>query len=407
MKDGMRGIKGVTRYDRERAWNGYTLFTQTCEDPGLGERFWGRPYLIDMEGNIVHEWRIGTAVQLVKLQPDGTLLAMTRDRSSIDKAGLYRFGPDSTVLWYYHCRIDHDYYPLPNGNIMIHTITDNMAPAMGNELRRHPYFLEITADRELVWEWKGEAHLQELTDLGVLALPIDWESRCSKEVELRATYDPVGFGGSKEDKARKAQSLARTFAFDWAHNNTCQVIEANEAGRRDERFRPGNIIFSYRTLDIIGVIDRDSGMIVWAWGPGALDGQHKPHMLPGGTILIFDNGTRRGWSRVIELNPLTGEIVWEYTGSPRESFFSPFISGAQRLPNDNTFICEGGPGHDTFGGTGRLFEVTPEGEIVWELRTPYRGIINGRESVNIYRTNRYSPEYVEPLLGAGFPASGR
>jgi hypothetical protein len=92
--------------------------------------------------------------------------------------------------------------------------------------------------------------------------------------------------------------------------------------------------------------------------------------------------------------------VWEYAGTPKESFFSPAISGAQRLTNGNTLICEGGPGHDTFGGVGRLFEVTREGEIVWEFRTPYRGIVHGREGYSIYRTARYSTEYVAPLLGA-------
>ena len=44
-------------------------------------------------------------------------------------------------------------------------------------------------------------------------------------------------------------------------------------------------------------------------------------------------------------------------------FYSPFISGAQRLPNGNTLICS--------GVKGRLFEVTRDGEIVWEYMSPY------------------------------------
>ena len=138
---------------------------------------------------------------------------------------------------------------------------------------------------------------------------------------------------------------------------------------------------------MIGVIDRETGKIVWAWGPGEIDGQHKPHMLPGGNILIFDNGTLRGWSRVVELNPLTEEIEWEYAGQPRESFFSRCISGAQRLPNGNTLICD--------GCQSRLFEVTREGEIVWEFVNPYH--TDGAWQA-IYRCLRYSPEYVQPLL---------
>jgi hypothetical protein len=393
-----RGQKGVTIHDRSRAWAGYTLFVQTHEGVGLGRDLWAYPRLIDMEGTVIYEWRVGTAVQLVKLQADGSLYYMTRDRSNIDEAGLYRLAPDSTVLWHYHCRIDHDYYPLASGNILIHTITDNMTPVLGNELRRHPYLLEITPEKELVWEWKGEEHIQELIDLGVLSWPIDWEGRCREEIAMRSRWDAGLRDLTPAQQEAAVQRQIRTFSFDWAHNNTCQVIEENEAASRDGRFRPGNIIFSYRTLDIIGVIDRESGEIVWAWGPGSIDGQHKPHMLPDGRILIFDNGTRRGWSRVIELDPFTEEIVWEYRGDPPESFFSPAISGAQRLPNGNTLICEGGPGHHTFGGVGRLFEVTREGEIVWEFRTPYRGFIHGREGYSIYRANRYSADYCRALL---------
>lgn len=92
--------------------------------------------------------------------------------------------------------------------------------------------------------------------------------------------------------------------------------------------------------------------------------------LPGaGNILIFDNGSDGGYpkkariySRVIEIDPVTKEIVWQYCGNDFSSvfhFFSPRISGAQRLPNGNTLICE--------GLYGRFFEVTQQGEIVWEF----------------------------------------
>jgi hypothetical protein len=152
-------------------------------------------------------------------------------------------------------------------------------------------------------------------------------------------------------------------------------------------FSPGNIIFSYRSVDIIGVIDRETSEIVWAWGPGVLDGQHKPHMLENGNILIFDNGTLRDYSRVIEVNPLTEQIEWEYTADPKEDFLSRYISGAQRLPNGNTLICEGGKPH--------LFEVTPDKEVVWDFVFPWHEE-GGLGSV--YRCLRYPPEYVQPLL---------
>ena len=356
-------MKGVTQYDRERAWNGYPLFCETHREDSRP-----RPiYLIDMQGQIVHTWQAETTVQsYCRLLADGNLLYPTHDRSEVARGpfGLYELDPDSNVVWSFRCRIDHDFQVLENGNFMIHTITESFCPPLGPELKRHPYMVEINREKELLWQWRGEEHLDELAEL----LPAEsWQHVM--------------------DRARGE------FAFDWAHNNTLQVIPPNatyekeEAAGGPDRFRPGNVVFSYRSNDVIGVIDRRTGRIVWAWGPGVLDGQHKPHVLPNGNLLIFDNGTLRGWSRVIEYNPLAEKIEWEYTARPRESFFSPYISAAQRLPNGNTLICEGAKSH--------LFEVTREGEVVWEFVNPYRTETSAH---NIYRCTRYSPAHVAGLL---------
>lgn len=59
--------------------------------------------------------------------------------------------------------------------------------------------------------------------------------------------------------------------------------------------------------------------------------------------------------------------TWVYTAADTFSFYSPFISGAHRMENGNTFINE--------GARGRFMEVTPEGETAWEYLLPYRGEI--------------------------------
>ena len=66
---------------------------------------------------------------------------------------------------------------------------------------------------------------------------------------------------------------------------------------------------------------------------------------------------------MIEVNPRTSQIVWEYHDQSLFDFFSPYISGAQRLANGNTLICE--------GCDGRIFEVTADGQVVWEYVSPY------------------------------------
>jgi hypothetical protein len=382
----------VTVYQPDRCYQGYTLFCHTYEDPRAGRDGVAHMVLVDMEGNPVHEWTARTAVQLLELLPDGTLYYSTRDRSNLDQAGLYRIAPDSKVLWKYHCRIDHDFHVMDDGHLMVHCLIDKMVPRLGPELRRNPYFGEIGSDKELLWEWHGEEHIQELIDLCGLEVPIDWPARIGQEVEQIRTWDERLQKMPAEALDAHIQRLIAYRTFDWAHNNTCDVMPDNASARQDARFRAGNILFSYRSLDIIGVIDRASGEIVWAWGPGELDGQHQPTMLPNGHILVYDNGTRRGWSRVVELDPPSEEIVWEYTGTPKRSFFASFISGAQLLPNENVLVCEGAGGGDV--SSPRLFEVTRSKEIVWEYRSPYAD----PGTHGIYRAVRYAPEFVAPLL---------
>lgn len=91
----------------------------------------------------------------------------------------------------------------------------------------------------------------------------------------------------------------------------------------------------------------------------------------------------------------TKQIVWQYTDTPLHNFFSPYISGAQRLPNGNTLITE--------GNYGRLFEVTPDKEIVWEYVNPYFApqqltrdsspAVQGEQN-SVFRSFRYAPEQI-------------
>jgi hypothetical protein len=136
-----------------------------------------------------------------------------------------------------------------------------------------------------------------------------------------------------------------------------------------------------------------------------------PRGLPGeGNILIYDNGGTAGYgapnpgsptgvnnalrdySRVVEINPDTLEVVWNCgaRGMPMDGpeqtirLYSSFISSAQRLPNGNTMITE--------GSCGRIIEVTPESEIVWEYNSPY--VNNFFNMSMVYRAYRLPYEWV-------------
>ena len=139
-----------------------------------------------------------------------------------------------------------------------------------------------------------------------------------------------------------------------------------------------------------------------------------PKALPGeGNILVFDNGGWAGYgapnpgaptgirnalrdcSRVLEFDPLTLEVVWQYSAReagfsvPMNSykFYSGLISSAQRLPNGNTLITE--------GADGRIFEVTPKHEIVWEYVSPYYGK-KGNQNM-VYRAYRAPYQWIPQI----------
>ncbi len=87
---------------------------------------------------------------------------------------------------------------------------------------------------------------------------------------------------------------------------------------------------------------------------------------------------------MLEINPVTLALVWSYTNA---RFFSTNISSAQRLPNGNTLI--------TAGAGGRMFEVTPKGEIVWEYLFP---IFAGANASNaVYRAYRLPYGWIPQL----------
>jgi hypothetical protein len=68
----------------------------------------------------------------------------------------------------------------------------------------------------------------------------------------------------------------------------------------------------------------------------------------------------------------------------RVRIYSSFISSAQRLPNGNTLITE--------GACGRILEVTPEYDIVWEYISPY---FDKRRGANfVYRAYRAPYQWV-------------
>lgn len=419
---------GVTVYDPERAYGGYTLF----QAAGRGA------LLIDMNGRDVQLWS-GLQGFPNKLLPGGQLFGSTGQRDPRfavqDQVDLVQVDWNGKVVWRFSqleqvkdadsperwvARQHHDfqrdgspvgYYapgqtPLTDRGTTLILAHENVR---NTQISDHPLLddriVEVSWDGKIVWNFRPHEHFAEL----------GFDAAARASMRHNPNLRPLEGGA----------------IGDWLHINSLSVVGPNrhyDAG--DPRFHPDNILWGSREANLIAIVDKRSGKVVWKLGPnyqgtpaleqlGPIIGQHHPHIIPrglpgAGNLLVFDNGgwagygaphasarngtnvVQRDYSRVLELDPVTLEIVWQYT--PREAgfvmpldasrFYSPFISSAQRLPNGNTLITE--------GSDGRIFEVTRDHAIVWEYVSPYWG--EGRLSLNlVYRAYRSPYEWVPQL----------
>lgn len=422
---------GTVFYNPEKCWNGYTL---------LGS---GKPRLVDMNGNLAHEWE-GCGMPN-RAMPGGRVITSSGrwsggqqdnlDIQELDFEGneLWKFNEtqqveiDGKKVWI--ARQHHDfqregmacgYYapgqePLANGKTLILTHRNLKNPKIHPTLQLlDDVMLEVDHAGKITWQWSVSDHFDEL----------GFNADALKALHAYPPRDvPEAF--------RHADAPGRPGAgFDWFHQNCASYLGPNkwhDAG--DARFHPDNIIINSRESCLFAIVEKSSGKIVWKVGPdysqamleklgSPIIGAHNVHMVPkglpgAGNILLFDNGgqagygaptpfsstglhcMRRAWSRVLELDPLTFEKKWEYRYSTAYGelqghfdyrFFSPFVSSVQRLSNGNTMI--------TAGDALRIFEITPEGETVWEYLVPYEG--EGGLPL-IYRASRLPYSWVPQL----------
>jgi outer membrane protein assembly factor BamB len=345
---------GLTAHDPSKAFPGYTLYA-----PMFGD---GEAYLLDMDGNVVHEWKSPLEPgDYVYLLPNGNLFALGKTPAPpgenfpawhVFKGGaMFELDWDSNIVWEHRDPAHHhDGRRTESGGAIYLTIEElpsELVPRVQGGLPGTEHHgkmwgdrvVEVDRDGKLLWEWHAHEHLDPATEI---ITPTD----------LR---------------------------HEWSHANTVVPLPG------------GDVMVSFRNISTVVRIDRATGDIVWKLRPPLLAQQHDPNMLDNGNVLIFNNGSRRAnmpliFSSVIEVEPESGKVVWEYRDpSSMLSFFSSYISGVQRLPNSNTLICE--------GLTGRIFEVTPMCEVVWEYINPhyYRAQVFG-ESNAVFRAFRYGTE---------------
>jgi hypothetical protein len=339
--------------------------------PGLNlfnTRHVAQAFLVDMEGRTVHRWRAPAAIedafQHVEPAADGGLVGLVKDR------GLLRLDADSRLLWTRDLPAHHDVALLGDGGMWVPSRLPRWVDHDGERL-------PILEDRLTRLDAEG----------GVLEHVGLWElfGGAVPERRWRAIRDWVAAtgGGSGAEVLARVRSDSPPDLF---HLNSVEVLERPVPGLG----RPGDLLISIRELDTVAVLDPGARRVRWRWGPGHIERQHHPSVTDAGTVLLFDNGRRRGWSRVVEVDPATAQVVWEYRATPPESFFSFSRGAAQRLPNGNTLITE--------SDAGRVMEVTPAGEVVWELLGPRVPAAAGRppRRAAIYRLRRMPADWWPP-----------
>ena len=351
-------------------YEGYMLYSSSI--PGPPGVFVMQ--LVDLDGNVVHSWGTFNGLQFRPLGPGlviglkgGNLVTMDWDNNIV-----LQIAQPADVLFH------HDQELLPNGNILAIASEEVLDLNISDQTLTDDILLELEPDGDVVWEWRTRDHFDEF----------GFSQEIKDEIYVR--------GG------------------DWAHANAAYSIPLNTS-HADPRFRPGNIVMSYRSQDAVIIIDRDTSEIVWV-SLEATAGQHDAHMLPddvpgGGKILVFDNGWNgvytiptRWWSRIKELDPAndaTGNstVIYDatYGGEFQDQFFSPIISSAQRMPNGNTLINE--------GTKGRIFEVTPEGQTVWEYVHP-ADPSGSRTKRLVYRAYKLPYEWASSFFAPDLTVSG-
>ncbi|MBQ2776332.1 MAG: aryl-sulfate sulfotransferase, partial [Peptococcaceae bacterium] len=405
------------------AYNGYTIMSV----PGQGA------VLVDMNGNVVKTW-VDFQGFPNKLLPNGNVMGSLGTRDSEygyqDMTDVTQVDWDGNIVWsfnkkelckdgeqeYWLARQHHDYqregnpvgYYVPgmecslnSGKTLILGHEDLYNHRISDKRLLDDCIFEVDWEGNILWQWNAHKHFNEMNF-----------SEQAKNVLFRNPNTHPNGGGQS----------------DWVHINSASYLGPNKwYDEGDERFHPDNIIWDSREANIIAIISRETGKIVWQVGPdftvskelramGQIIGLHHAHMIPRGlpgegNILLFDNGGWAGYgypgrtskdgtksdireySRVLEFDPVTLKVVWEFTGAVwpgmapfvnKSKFFSPLISSAQRLPNGNTLVTE--------GCFLRLFEVTPEKEVVWEYIAPF-----DFTDAYIYRAYRYPYSYVPQL----------
>ncbi len=295
---------------------------------------------------------VHTQVEFARPLPGGRIIALSVDQ------GLTLLEDDGTVVWQRSAPCHHEVVvvPRPGDRPGARLFAVALHRARGFAGR------EVRFDEVAFWEEATGAESKD-TDWQPWST---WEHRAALDRAVGGA--PHALSVPPKDGAQSSDSSAPV--YDYFHLNGIAFDGQ------------GTMIVCLRNVSLVAEVSLPSGDIARSLGPGVLDWPHAPSCVQsqGGesALLVFDNGAHRGWSRVVELNRRTGEVIWEWRGTKERPLWSRVRGFAERLPGGHTLVTE--------SERGRAFEVTPSGEVVWEFQNPeMRSRDNGLQRRRIYR----------------------
>jgi hypothetical protein len=361
-----KDLSGVVTHDKNRSQPGFNIYTSVYE-----------AYLVDMEGNRLHTWfeKGPRAERWIHVEPypngypDGDLLVVVKDTC------LMKLRWNSEVEWVVELRAHHDVHIAADGDIYVLFRREEVIRDRGMPVPLlNDYIAVLSPEGQLRGEISIFDALKDRVPTAHLARIAEWASTWGALEKLAARQPGQPF------------VLHKDTPVDIFHTNSIEVIGRDIEGLA----KKGDFLISIREVNLVAILDPQTGLPRWSWGPGEIQRQHQPTLLDNDRILLFDNGTRdRAYSRIIELDPLSSTIVWDYLSDPPEDFFSEWGGGNQHLPNGNILVT------DTVRG--RVFEMDRKGEVVWDFFNPSILPQQGKRET-IYRCHRLTDTLQYPFL---------
>ena len=347
--------EGVVLHKQGEAANGYYL---VCAIP------FATAILIDVDGNELRRWSdpAGGAWVRARLLRNGDLIVVGRGTGAKGYV-IQRRTWENEVLWTKCMKAHHDIRELHDGNLLALTWGFNQLARL--ELGKLPEFenkpkvkddllAEVSAEGELLDESSLGRGLARLKDEIGVTLPAEWDPE----------VDPVP---------------------DMFHCNSIFIMEDPELAKNDPIYAFGNVLVSSRYQNLLFIVNKRTSDVVWHWRPTGAEWQHEASVLANGNILFFDNGRKaRGYSQIVELDPLTKEIVWEYRAPEPRSFFSEARGTVAELDNGALLVAN--------SDRGEAFQINRAGEMVWRYLTP---IYNDKNERGVIRIQYYERALID------------